>query len=187
MIDTNTAQLQKETTRYNTSGKAIAIKREYSDNSYSNTFFKYSEQDSENNKIEATSTCVYDSLQRKISETLVIDHNSENPSISNIPNITIQYEYRRKEKDNMLDEVNSVKITCQSNYGCCTAQMIYSDKCICQEVLLDGVLINREMLELNNKSHRSISSKLMGYFTEDVKMTSRGLEVVVTSSYKFWI
>lgn len=189
MIDTNVVELQKETTKYSTTGKAIAIKREYSDGSYSDTFFKYSDEDGENSKVEATATCTYDSLQRKISETLVIDHKSGNPSISNIPSITIQYEYRKKEKENMLDEINSVKITCQSEYGCCITQITYSVSCACaiwQEVLLDGVLIGREMIAVNSKSHRTIISKLMGYFTEDIRMTSKGLEVIVTSSYKFW-
>lgn len=181
MATENTVYLQKENKEYDENGKVIFIERQFSDKSFNKVFFKYFADD--NRKDEIIVTHKYDAQQRKIGEKLVVKpSNSESSMISDL---SIDYSYQEREKSFMLDEIKSVKITCNSKYGHCITNIRYADEFIHQEVFIDNELINQETITWVDESHRVIHSPLMGYFDEKIKDTSKGIEVIVTAQDNF--
>ena len=181
MGNENVVYLQKEIKEYDENSKVFFIERQFSDKSFNKVFFKYFAED--NRKGEIIVTHKYDAQQRKIGEVLVVKvHNSESFII---PDLSIDYSYQEREKSSMLDEIKSVKITCNSKYGHCITNIRYTDGFIHQDVFIDNELINQEIITWVDESHRVIRSPLMGYFDEKIKDTSKGIEVIVTAQDNF--
>lgn len=180
MATENAVYLQKENKEYDETGKVIFIERRFSDKSFNKVFFKYLQKD--NRKDEIIITHKYDAQQRKIGESLLVKASSGS---SIIPDLSIEYSYQEKEKSFMLDEIKSVKITCNSKYGQCITNIRYADGFIHQEVYIDNELMTQEIITWVDESHRVIRSPLMGYFDEKIKDTSKGIEVIITAQDNF--